>query len=119
MDRTLGFLLEINRHVVAAFDRREQRPWGVEVTLIELSKQVGDLARAVLTHERYYLADRVEDHRYGGGVERVADELADIFYCTLRLADHYGIDLEAAHLRARASEWAYLYPGQAPPWLST
>ncbi len=44
MGRTLRDLAEINRTIAAAFDDREQRRWGAEALVIELSKQVGDLA---------------------------------------------------------------------------
>jgi NTP pyrophosphatase (non-canonical NTP hydrolase) len=117
--RTLADLVEINRQVVAAFDEREQRPWGIEATLIELAKQVGDLARAVLTVERYYLPDRQTDPRYAADRNRIGNELADILYCVMRVADVYEVDLAEAHLAARAAEWAYLFPGDAPPWAQT
>jgi hypothetical protein len=111
-------LIDINRAVAAAFDARERRPWGVETLVMELAKQVGDLAAALLTTEGYYLADREQDPRYSGGTGRGANERADLFYCILRLADHYEIDLEAAHLSARRPEWTYLHAGAAPPWES-
>jgi hypothetical protein len=38
---TLADLVEINRQVMAAFDEREQRPWGIEATLVELTKTGG------------------------------------------------------------------------------
>jgi len=119
MDRTFRQLIEINRVVATGFDERERRQWGVEALIMELAKQVGDLAAAVLTTERYYLADREQDPRYGGGTARIGNELADTFYCVLRLADHYDIDLEGAHLSARRAEWSYLYPGSEPPWDSS
>ena len=54
MERAYTFeeLIALTRRVIAAFDRVEQRPWTIEVTLVKLSKQVGDLARRVLTHEQ-------------------------------------------------------------------
>jgi NTP pyrophosphatase (non-canonical NTP hydrolase) len=116
MGYTLADLIEINRTVATAFDERERRPWGVETLVMELSKQVGDLARAVLTTENYYLADRDKDPKYCGGASRIANELADILYCLIRLADHYEIDLEEAHLSARRAEWSYLHPHVTPPW---
>lgn len=116
MPRSLADLIDMNRAVSAAFDAQERRAWGPEVLLVELSKQVGDLARAVLVTESYYLADRDNDPKYGGDRGRIANELADILYCLLRLADHYDIDLELAHVSAREAEWTYLYPGEPPPW---
>jgi NTP pyrophosphatase (non-canonical NTP hydrolase) len=116
MGYTLADLIEINQSVATAFDKRERRPWGVETLVLELSKQVGDLARAVLTTENYYLADRDKHPAYGRGTSRIADELADILYCVIRLADHYEIDLEQVHLSAREAEWTDLHPGATPPW---
>ena len=118
MTLTLSQLIDINRQVADSFDERERRPWGLEVIMIELAKQVGDLARAVLTTEGYYLADRDSQPAYAAGQERIANELADIMYCVMRVAEHYGIDLEAAHVKARTAEWRLLRPDAPVPWAS-
>jgi hypothetical protein len=51
-------------------------------------------------------------------VERYAfaNELADILYCLMRVADHYQIDLAEAHVRARTAEWDYVSPDAPIPW---
>jgi NTP pyrophosphatase (non-canonical NTP hydrolase) len=86
------------------FDAVERRPWTVEVTLIELMKQVGDLSKHVMVQERYYLSDRDADPGYVTSTRDIADELADILYCVMRIADHYGVDLVQAHMEARRAE---------------
>jgi NTP pyrophosphatase (non-canonical NTP hydrolase) len=101
---TFQELIEITRQVIDGFEQVEQRPWTVEVTLIELMKQVGDLSKRVMTYERYYLSDRSTRPEYQTSVEDIGDELADILYCLIRIADHYHIDLEQAHLKARREE---------------
>lgn len=106
--RTFQELLEITDEVIAAFDAVEQRPWTIEVTMIELMKQVGDLSKHVLMHERYYLADRAANPDYATSLSAVGDELADILYCVIRIARHYQIDLEVAQLHARRKELQYL-----------
>ena len=107
-------MVALTRRVIAGFDEREQRPWGVEASLIELMKQVGDLARHVMMAESYYLPDRANDVHYATSTEKIGDELADILYCVIRLADLYGIDLGDAQLSARRSELDYLGLGDEP-----
>jgi NTP pyrophosphatase (non-canonical NTP hydrolase) len=105
---TFREMLAITRRVIEAFDAAEQRPWSIEVTMMELVKQMGDLAKRVLTFERYYLPDREQDPAYATTTADIANELADILYCLIRIAEHYGIDLEQAHLHARRKELRYL-----------
>jgi NTP pyrophosphatase (non-canonical NTP hydrolase) len=109
---TFHDLIEMARKVIAAFDRVERRPWTIEATTIELAKQVGDLARRIMVRERYYLPDRDQRPDYQTSIDGIGDELADILYCLIRIAEHYQIDLEAAHIRARRAEMRYA--GQEP-----
>ncbi len=110
MDRSRTFheLQELMREVIAGFDARNRRPWTIEAVLIELMKQVGELSKRVMVAEGYYLPDRDADPRYATTKEEIADELADILHCLVRVADHYGIDLEQAHIAARQRELDYL-----------
>ncbi len=71
--------------------------------MIELSKQMGDLANLVMVQERYYFPDR-----YESGRDLIGNELADIFAAVIRIADYYGVDLVEAHARARDAEEASL-----------
>lgn len=105
---TFQELTKITKRVIREFDKREQRPWGIEGNMMELTKQVGDLVRHVMVFEKYYLKDRESDPQYKTDKGRVADELADILYCLIRIADHYQIDLEKTHLQARKRELRYL-----------
>jgi NTP pyrophosphatase (non-canonical NTP hydrolase) len=110
MDNSYTFqeLIGMTRKVITAFEQVEQRPWTIEVTMIELMKQVGDLSRRVLTFEQYYLADRSTRPDYQTSVDDIGDELADILYSLIRVAEHYHIDLEEAHIRARRQEMRYI-----------
>jgi hypothetical protein len=76
-------LVDLTRCVTAGFDERERRPWGIEATVIELVKQVGDLARHVMMAESYYLPDRANDPRYATTAAEIGGELADILYCLM------------------------------------
>lgn len=101
-------LIQITKKVIKEFNKVEQRPWGVEGAMIELMKQVGDLAKHIMMFEKYYLKDRKNDSNYQTTKENIADELADILYCLIRIAEHYGINLEKAYLKARKRELDYL-----------
>ncbi len=107
-DYTFKELIEMARKVIVAFDQVEKRPWTIEITMIELIKQVGDLAKHIMMIEQYYLHDRANHPNYQTSSEDIGDELADILYCLIRIAAHYKIDLEAAHIRARRKEMHYL-----------
>lgn len=72
--------------------------------MIELSKQVGELAKQVMIKEKYYaLTGEVDDVD-----ERLGNEMADVIAQVIRLADYYGIDLEKAYIEARMDEEKYL-----------
>jgi NTP pyrophosphatase (non-canonical NTP hydrolase) len=107
-ERTFQELLAMTRRVIQAFDAAEQRPWTIETTMIELMKQVGDLARHIMTIEQYYLPDRATDPNYATTPQEIGDELADILSCVIRVAEHYHIDLEEAHVNARRKELRYV-----------
>jgi NTP pyrophosphatase (non-canonical NTP hydrolase) len=106
--RPFDDLVAVTRQVVAAFDAAERRPWTIEVTALELAKQIGDLSRRILAAEGYYLADRDRRPEYAAQAADIGDELADVLYCLIRISDHYGIDLESAHFAARRAEMRYL-----------
>jgi len=97
-------LIELTRKSIKEFEKIERRKWGIEGGMIELAEQVGDLAKYVMTKEKYYLSDRENNPNYQADNDRIADELADIFFCLVRIADHYGIDLEKALIKTREDE---------------
>ncbi len=102
---TMREAIDRYRSVYRRFEKIEGRPWGLEGAMIELSKQVGDLAKLVMVQERYYYPDR-----YESSSDLIGDELADIFAAVIRIADYYDVDLVEAHARARDAEEASL-PG--------
>ena len=72
--------------------------------MIELSKQVGELAKQIMIKEKYYaLESDVCDVD-----ERLGNEMADVIAQVMRLADFYKIDLEKAFVAARDDEDSYL-----------
>ena len=102
-------VIDLTKSVIRRFEKIEGKPWGVNGTMIELSKQVGDLSKLVMTNEGYYPKGRgKEDRQYEATKEKIADELSDIFFMVIRLSVYYRIDLEKAHIKALNSASKYL-----------
>lgn len=105
---TLDEALSLSRKVERGFAEVNHRTWGVEASGLELTKQVGDLSKRILMYERYYHRQREIHPEYASSHNAIANELADVLHAVFRIADHYGIDLQAAHVRARRNELAYI-----------
>ncbi len=101
---TFQEMVELNRKVIKKFEEVEQKPWGIEGSMIELAKQVGDLAKHVMVQEKYYLKDRESAENYKTTKTELADELTDLFLMIVRIADHYNIDLEAELVKVRKDD---------------
>ena len=101
--------IDVARNIIRRFEKIEGRPWGAEGAMIELSKQIGELAKLVMVQEKYYFQNREsENKKYVVSQEKIGDELADIFYSLIRLADYYKIDLLSSHIEAREEENQFL-----------
>ncbi len=104
MGKTFTELEEMYREIVKRFNKIELQEWNAEGAMIELSKQVGELAKQVMIKEKYYaLESDVCDVD-----ERLGNEMADVIAQVMRLADFYKIDLEKAFIEAREDEDSYL-----------
>lgn len=104
MSKTFADMEDMYREVVARFQRIELQEWKAEGAMIELSKQVGELAKQVMIKEKYYALE-------GDAPDvdvRLGNEMADVIAQVMRLADYYGIDLEKAFVEAREDEDRYL-----------
>lgn len=84
--------------VIKEFEKVEKKKWGAEGAIMELSKQVGELSKNVMMFEGYYMAGRDSIPEYQTSKEKIADELSDILFIVIRIAEHYKIDLEKEHL---------------------
>ncbi len=101
--------INLAKGIIKRFEKIEGKPWKIDGSMIELSKQVGDLSRLIMAYEGYYPKDRgQQDKQYLATKERIADELADLLFMVIRIADYYDIDLEKAHIAARKGEDKYL-----------
>lgn len=104
MNKTFKEMQEMYEGIVQRFSQIELQEWKAEGAMIELSKQVGELAKQVMIKEKYYaLTDEVPDVD-----ERLGNEMADVIAQVMRLAMHYNIDLEKAFIEAREDEDSYL-----------
>jgi NTP pyrophosphatase (non-canonical NTP hydrolase) len=92
---TIQEFLGKSDRMIAAFQEKEQREWGAEGNVMELAKQVGDLAKRIMVFEKYYFKSRENDPEYKTTKKEIADELADIIWMAIRLSRHYDIDIEA------------------------
>jgi len=99
----------LTENIIKRFEKIEGKPWGAEGSLIELQKQVGELSKLIMVNENYYFPSRDQiDKQYKVSKEKIEDELADILCAVIRLAKHYKIDLEKAHIEARKKEDNFL-----------
>lgn len=97
------------RSTISRFQKIEGKPWGVEGAVIELTKQLGQLSALVMNREGYYFSDSEKlDDQYNATNERIADELSDVIFNVVRIADHYGIDLIATNVQTRQDEDKFL-----------
>ena len=90
MGKSFAEMQEMYKGIVKRFNKIELQDWKAEGAMIELSKQVGELAKQVMIKEKYYaLTGEVTDVD-----ERLGNEMADVIAQVMRLASYYDIDLE-------------------------
>ena len=95
---------EMYMDVVHRFNRIESAEWKAQGTMIELTKQVGELAKQVMLKENYYAFSDTE----AAINSKLGNEMADVIAQVIRLANYYEIDLEDAFIKARQDEDEYL-----------
>lgn len=100
--------IKISKDVINRFKDINPRDWTLEVSMIELMKQLGDLSKRIMTYEGYYLSNRKNHPNYVTTVDNIANELADIMLGLIRIAEHYKIDLEKHFKKARNEEIGYI-----------
>jgi len=100
VDMSFQEAVDLYRDVIRRFEKIEKRPWGVEGAMMELTKQVGELAKHIMQQEDYYFYSIYKSEN----IKHIGDELADVFGQIIRIADYYKIDLLEAHIEARKGE---------------
>jgi len=87
-------LEEIKKSSRSLFDRfKEVEPkrWTIEGSVMELATEVGDLTEIILRKE-YYKQNIYEDLDY-----QIRDEISDVLFVLMRIADYYQINLDDAY----------------------
>lgn len=104
MSKSFAEMEDMYKEVVKRFNKIELREWKAEGAMIELAKQVGELAKQVMIIEKYYALEGEALN-----VDKcLGNEMADVIAQIMRLADYYKIDLEKAFIEAREDEDRYL-----------
>lgn len=94
-------VIDLTKKIISRFEKIEGKSWGIDGSMIELSKQVGDLSQLVMVSEKYYFPNRHEANKqYESNNSKIADELSDILMAVTRIAEYYNIDLVEAHIEA-------------------
>lgn len=88
---SLKELKERSKELADRFAKIEPRRWSIEGSAMELMTEVGDLTELILRKE-FYKENIYEDVDY-----QIQDELADIIFVVMRIADHYKIDINKAY----------------------
>ncbi len=64
MSKTFAELHNMYREVANRFSKIELQEWKAEGAMIELSKQVGELAKQVMIKEKYYALEDDEPNKH-------------------------------------------------------
>jgi len=91
-------IIKKTTEVIREFEKREPKKWTPEIMITELTKQLGGLSKQIMMLEQNYVSQRNNYPEYSYSKEQLADELSDILFMIIRLADYYKIDLEKSHL---------------------
>ena len=89
-EMSIAEMIKKTSDIIELFKQIEPRVWGVEAMAVELSAEVGTLTDTIMIQEGY------RKLRPGTSID-LEDDIADILFMLIRIANHYGIDLEKAY----------------------
>jgi|GEM_PF-1097071 DNA repair photolyase/NTP pyrophosphatase (non-canonical NTP hydrolase) len=89
MHMKVSDMVEMTREVTRLFDR-DVGEWNVNVMVTELVGEVGTLADSIMIQEGH------RPSRNGDHID-LEDDIVDILFMLIRIADHYKVDLESAY----------------------
>ena len=79
--------VKITRELIKLFEKIEPRSWSVEAMATELAGEVGTLCDSIMIRENF----RSQELNRKIDIE---DDIADILFMLIRIADYYEIDIE-------------------------
>lgn len=88
---TFQELVDRTAALQAVFQKNEKRPWTIDTYVMELLAEAGTLADSIVIKEGYRTV------RPGQDID-LEDDICDVIFILLLIANHYGIDLEQAYL---------------------
>ncbi len=83
-------MVEMTQEITALFDKEVPRQWSIEAMMTELVAEVGTLADSIMIKEGYR-------HLRGENELDLEDDVVDILFMLIRIADFYHIDLDQAY----------------------
>ncbi len=105
--QNFGEATTLAKDLFELFGQTNQRQWTIETMMVELQAEVGTLSDSVMIEEGY------RPIRDGDELD-LADDLADVLFLVLLVADHYKIDLDRAYRTMIGLTRAKLLARQAP-----
>jgi NTP pyrophosphatase (non-canonical NTP hydrolase) len=82
-------MMAMTRETTRLFDKAVG-PWDMSVMVTELVGEVGTLADSIMIKEKHRPA------RNGEEID-LEDDIVDVMFMLIRIADHYNIDVESAY----------------------
>lgn len=88
---TFEELIKQTKELDKRFSALNKRKWTIEAYIVELLGETGTLADSIMIKENY------RQLRAGQEELDLADDIVDIMFILINIADHYNIDLEKAY----------------------
>ncbi len=88
---TIQELVDETKRLQNRFSELESRPWTIETYAVELLAEAGTLADSIMIQEGY------RQIRPGQEIN-LDDDICDILFVLIMIANHYSIDLEESYV---------------------
>lgn len=92
-DITIQKLIKKTVELRELFSKIEEKPWNIEAFMIELLAETGTLADSVMIKEGY------RKTRSEGEEIDLEDDISDILFLLIMIAEHYNIDIASSYIQ--------------------